>query len=167
MYRELCYYSWILWFFSLSISLWWIDFPFEVILPDWVFKDLRTLDVCLAWDTRGGNGVFYWFTWRMFWWSTYGFRDLGNLCIGVGTHFRLDSTIETLGHSLKYFCVGWIDESKIVWCISYNHTHGYLRWLIRLQRIYNFWLLHAILSTVLDFIGLYFTLLYYFLGLTY
>ena len=34
--------------------------------------------------------------------------------------------------------------------------------LIRLQSIYNFWLLHAILSTVLDYIGLYFSLLYYF-----
>ena len=34
--------------------------------------------------------------------------------------------------------------------------------LIRLQRIYNFWLLHAILSTVLDIIGLYYPLLYYF-----
>ena len=32
-----------------------------------------------------------------------GFRDLGNLCIGVGTHFRLDSPVETLGHSLKFF----------------------------------------------------------------
>ena len=28
---------------------------------------------------------------------------LVNLCIGVGTHFRLDSPVETLGHSLKYF----------------------------------------------------------------
>ena len=26
-----------------------------------------------------------------------------NLCIGVGTPFRLDSPVETLGHSLKYF----------------------------------------------------------------
>ena len=26
-----------------------------------------------------------------------------NLCIGVGTRFRLDSPVETLGHSLKYF----------------------------------------------------------------
>ena len=29
--------------------------------------------------------------------------DSMNLCIGVGTHFRLDSSVETLGHSLKYF----------------------------------------------------------------
>ena len=26
-----------------------------------------------------------------------------NLCIGVGTRFRLDSSVETLGHSLKFF----------------------------------------------------------------
>ena len=26
-----------------------------------------------------------------------------NLCIGVGTRFRLDSPEETLGHSLKFF----------------------------------------------------------------
>ena len=32
-----------------------------------------------------------------------GFSDLVNLCIGVGTRFRLDSPVETLGHSLKYF----------------------------------------------------------------
>ena len=28
---------------------------------------------------------------------------LVNLCIGVGTRFHLDSPVETLGHSLKYF----------------------------------------------------------------
>ena len=26
-----------------------------------------------------------------------------NLCIGVGTRFRLDSPVETLGHSLKFY----------------------------------------------------------------
>ena len=34
--------------------------------------------------------------------------------------------------------------------------------MIRLQRIYNFWLFHAIILSVLDVNGLYFTLLYYF-----
>ena len=29
--------------------------------------------------------------------------SLMNLCIGVGTRFRLDSPVETLGHSLKFF----------------------------------------------------------------
>ena len=28
------------------------------------------------------------------------------LCIRVGIRFRLASPVETLGHSLKYFCVG-------------------------------------------------------------
>ena len=51
-----------------------LSFPFEVILLDWVFNDLRTLDVCLAMNTHGDNVVFYWSTWCMFWWSTCGFR---------------------------------------------------------------------------------------------
>ena len=34
--------------------------------------------------------------------------------------------------------------------------------MIRLQRIYNFLLLHVILYSVLDIIGIYYTLLYYF-----
>ena len=29
--------------------------------------------------------------------------SLVNLCIGVGTRFRLDTLVETLGHSLKFF----------------------------------------------------------------
>ena len=37
-----------------------------------------------------------------------------NLCIGVGTRFCLDSPVETLGHSLKYFMLVSIDESEIV-----------------------------------------------------
>ena len=28
-----------------------------------------------------------------------------NLCIGVGTRFRLDSPVETLGHSLKFYAL--------------------------------------------------------------
>ena len=31
------------------------------------------------------------------------FASSVNLCVGVGTRFRLDSPVETLGHSLKYF----------------------------------------------------------------
>ena len=45
---------------------------------------------------------------------------------------------------------------------SEGHQGAHEVGVIRLQRIYNFWLLHAILSTVLDYIGLYFPLLYYF-----
>ena len=29
--------------------------------------------------------------------------DSMNLCIGVGTRFRLDSLVETLGHSLRFY----------------------------------------------------------------
>ena len=32
-----------------------------------------------------------------------------NLCIGVGTRFCLDSPVVALGHSLKYFYVGWMN----------------------------------------------------------
>ena len=34
-----------------------LSFPFEVILSDRVFKELRTLDVCLAMDICGDNGI--------------------------------------------------------------------------------------------------------------
>ena len=34
-----------------------LSFPLEVILSDWVFKDLRTLDVCLAVIICGDNGI--------------------------------------------------------------------------------------------------------------
>ena len=105
-----------------------LSFPFEVILSDWVFKDLRTPDVCLACAYLWWQWDITWSTWCMFWWSTCGFSDLVNLCVGIGTRFCLDSPVESLGHSLKYFVLVWIDESEIVWCISYNHTHGYLRW---------------------------------------
>ena len=39
--------------------------------------------------------------------------------------------------------------------------------LICLRHIYNFLLFHAIILPLLDVYGLYFTLLYHFLGLTY
>ena len=45
---------------------------------------IDSLDVCFG-DQLAGSVTF------------------GNLCIGVGTRFRLDSPVETLGHSLKYF----------------------------------------------------------------
>ena len=80
-----------------------LSFPFEVILSDWVFKDLRTLDVCLACAYMWWQWDIMWSTWCMFWWSTCKFRDLMNLCIGVGTRFCLDSLVETFGHSLKFF----------------------------------------------------------------
>ena len=64
--------------------------------------DLRTLDVCLAWDTRGDNGSVLLI--HLMYVLVINLRvPPMNLCIGVGTRFRLDSPIETLGHSLKFF----------------------------------------------------------------
>ena len=62
---------------------------------------MRTLDVCLVVDICGDNGI------------SRGSLDVClvinlrvppmNLCIGVGTRFRRDSPVETLGHSLRSY----------------------------------------------------------------
>ena len=61
---------------------------------------MRTLDVCLAVRICGDNGIP-----RNSLDVCFGDQLAGsmNLCIGVGTRLRLDSPIETLGHSLKFF----------------------------------------------------------------
>ena len=43
-----------------------------------------------------------------------------NLCIGVGTRFRLDSPVETLGHSLKFFVL--VEEMNLILCDGYRIT---------------------------------------------
>ena len=60
--------------------------------------------------------------------------------------------------------LGSIPHKILFLSFTYSRTRRNYAWgcLLRLQRIYNFWLLHAILSTVLDIIGLYYPLLYYF-----
>ena len=45
------------------------------------------------------------------------------------------------GALFEVLYVGWIDESKIVWCISYNHAHRYLRWLWSIWVTLGFWLI--------------------------
>ena len=45
------------------------------------------------------------------------------------------------GALFEVLCVGWIDESEIVWCISYNHTHRYLRWHWSILVTLRFWLM--------------------------
>ena len=67
---------------------------------------MRTLDVCLAMRICGDNGIPRDSLDVCFGDQLAGFVTLGNLCIGVGTRFRLNSSVETLGYSLKYFCVG-------------------------------------------------------------
>ena len=62
---------------------------------------MRTLDLCLAVDICGDNGIS---------------RDSLDVCFGdqlagsahepmhrVGTHFRRDSPVETLGRSLRFY----------------------------------------------------------------
>ena len=41
-----------------------------------------------------------------------------NLCIGVGTRFHLDSPVETLGHSLKYFVL--VEYMNLRLCDAYH-----------------------------------------------
>ena len=41
-----------------------------------------------------------------------------NLCIGVGTRFRLDSPVETLGHSLRFYVL--IEYMNLRLCGAYH-----------------------------------------------
>ena len=105
MYRELCYYIWILWcFFPPLLSCNGLSFPFEVILSDWVFYENTWCMSCRAylwwqWDTT-------WFTWCMFWWSTCGFSDIGNLYIGVDARSCLCFSGRYLGALFEVLCIG-------------------------------------------------------------
>ena len=119
-----------------------LSFPLEVILSDWVFY-LRTLEVCLAVFICRDNGI------------SRATRCMSCMCLSVVTmgyqvihlmyvlviNLRVSWTYawgwhtfsswitgRNFGALFEVLCVGWIDESEIVWCISYNHTHGYLRW---------------------------------------
>jgi len=75
--------SWCISSFAIVVGYYDVSPPLlscdELSFPFWSYliglSLLWTLDVCLAWDNRGDNGLFYWSTWCMFWWSTCGFRD--------------------------------------------------------------------------------------------
>ena len=110
--------------------LWWIEsFPFEVsLLSDWIFQIWEHLMYVLHMNTRGDNGVLYWFTWCMFWNSTRGFLrwHWGNLCIGVHAHFCPTFSDRNFGVIFEVLCVGlnimnlklfdayWIINSRIL-----------------------------------------------------
>ena len=139
------------WIFPFEIWLCWIEY--------WIWEHLIYV---LHVDTRGDNGVFYWFNWYMFWYSTYGFPrwHWGNLCIGVDARscptfsdWNLGALFEVLyvGLSimnLKLFDVyriinSWIlvvtleylGDIRVGWCISYGVI--LVRTLDRLTRKYN------------------------------
>ena len=123
MYHELCYYSWILWCFSPSTLLWWIEFP------SWSYLNALSLWFEYTWCMT--CRVYLWWQWDitchlMYVLVTNLWVPPMNLCIGVGTRSWLSG--RNFGALLEVLCVGWIDESEIVWCISYNHAHWYLRW---------------------------------------
>ena len=128
---------------ELSFSLW--DF-----IGLNTFMDLRALDVCLAMNTRGANGVSYWFTWYIFWHSSRGLPrwNWGNLCIGVDACSRLCFSGWNLGAIFEVLSVGlsimnlnlfwcyfsmnsWVDRSeRITWC--YFSTDSWKDWLERI-----------------------------------
>ena len=76
---------------------------------------------------------------------------------------NIHATIEK--NTLKNILEG-IPHQKIFFIIYLLKDEHELRlgMLIRLQRIYNFLLFHAIILSVLDVYGLYYGLLYYFWG---
>ena len=125
----------------------WV-FPFEVSpLSDWILFIWEHLMYVLHVDTRGDNGVFYWLTWYMFWYSTCGFPrwHWGNLCIGVDTCSCPTFSDRNLGVLCEVLCVGlsimnlklfdayhiinsWIlvvtleylGDIRVNWCVSYG-----------------------------------------------
>ena len=143
----------------------WV-FPFDIsLLSDWILLWIwEHLTYVLHMNTRGDNGVSYWFTWYMFWHSTHGFQrwHWGNLCIGVDASSCLCFSGRNLGALFEVLCVGlnimnlnllwfyfstnsWLDQSeRIASCyFSTNSRIDWseriaLRWFRTLQTIYIF-----------------------------
>ena len=126
----------------------WV-FTFEVsLLSDWILLRIwEHLMYVLHMNTRGENGVLYWFTWCMFWHSTRGFPrwHWGNLCIGVEARSCPTFSDRNLGELFEVLCVGlsimnlklfdvyriinsWIlvvtleylGDIRVGWCVSYG-----------------------------------------------
>ena len=126
----------------------WV-FTFEVsLLLDWILLWIwEHLMYVLHMNTRGDNGVLYWFTWCMFWHSTRGFPrwHWGNLCIGVDARFGPTFFGRHLGALFEVLCVGlnilnlklcdayqiinsrilvvtleYLGDIRVGWCVSYG-----------------------------------------------
>ena len=98
----------------------WV-FTFEIsLLSDWILLWIwEHLIYVLQLNTRGDNGVSYWFTWYMFWHSTRGFLTWhwGNLCIGVDARSCLSFSSRNLGALFEVLCVGLsIMNLNLLWC---------------------------------------------------
>ena len=134
----------------------WV-FPFEIsLLSDWILLWIwEHLIYVLQMNTRGDNGVSYWFTWYMFWHSTRGFPrwHWGNLCIGVDARSCLCFSGRNLGALFEVLCVGlnimnlklfdayriidprilvvtleYLGDIRVDWCVSYGVI---LLWTLR------------------------------------
>ena len=126
----------------------WV-FPFEILLlSDWVILWIwEHLIYVLHMNTRGDNGVSYWFTWYMFLHSTHGFPrwHWGNLCIVVDARSCPCFSGRNLGPLFEVLCVGLsIMNLNFLWCyFSTNSRIDWteritLRWFRTLQTIYIF-----------------------------
>ena len=148
--------SWCIASFAIIFGSYDVSSPLYSLVVNWVsplklfyriesFNDLRTLDVCLAWDTRGENWVSYWFTWYVFWHSGLPRWHWGNLCIGVDACSRLCSSGRNFGALFEVLCIGlsimnlklfdayciinsrilvvtleYLGDIRVGWCVSYG-----------------------------------------------
>ena len=98
----------------------WV-FPFEILfLSDWILLWIwEHLIYVLQLNTRGDNGVSYWFTWYMFWHSTRGFPrwHWDNLRIGVDACSCVCFSGRNLRAPFEVLCVGLsIMNMNLLWC---------------------------------------------------
>ena len=133
--------------------------PLYLVVMNWVFPlrfcfiglcyfmDLRSLDICLAYEYPWWQWGVIWFTWYMFWHSTRGFLrwHWGNLCIWVDACFRPCFSGRNLGALFEVLCVGssimnmklfdvyriinprilvvtleYLGDIRVGWCVSYG-----------------------------------------------
>ena len=141
-------------FLPLSI-LWWIEFSlWDFVLSNWILIWIwEHLMYVLHMNTRGDNGVSYWFTWYMFWHSTRRFPrwHWGNLCIGVDARSYLCFSGRNLGALFEVLCVGLsIMNMNLLWC--YFSTNSRIDWSERIALRW-FRTLQTIPSYVIRWIG--------------
>ena len=104
--------------------LWWIDlYPLKFCLVGLNVQIWERIYV-LHMNTRGDNGVLFWFTWYMLWHSTCEFPrwHWGNLCIGLMHVFIIFSPVETLGSLYSSLCGLSIMNMNLLGCYSCTNS---------------------------------------------
>ena len=127
MYPELCYCSWILWCFSPSTLLWWIEFSLWscLIRLNLLWKHLMYVLPCLSMVTMGYHVPLD---------VCFGDQLAGstmNLCIGVGTCSWLPG--RNFWALFEVLCVGWMnmrlcDAYRIIMPTDTWGDNGVSRW---------------------------------------